>query len=108
MEVVGGPWTNRGLAEGSPGSIGAGAADTNDLPLGVLGSEDGRSGRASGQNRDLHALTVEEVTQMAYVLLNASKGWVVTLGYDTDAERAHGAVMWLIVAPHVGQASVTA
>jgi hypothetical protein len=30
---------------------------------------------------------------MAYVLLNASKVGEVALGYDTDAERAHGAIV---------------
>jgi hypothetical protein len=36
-------------------------------------------------------LAVEEVTQMAYVLLDASKAGEVALGYDADAERAHRA-----------------
>jgi hypothetical protein len=32
---------------------------------------------------------MQKVTQMAYVLLNASKVGEVALGYDADAERAH-------------------
>jgi hypothetical protein len=36
---------------------------------------------------------VQKVTQMAYVLLNASKAGEVALGYDADTKRAHRTIM---------------
>ena len=91
VEIVRCPWADRGLGEGPPATKGARAPDTNHVTLGVLGSGHVRIGGAPGQNRDLHALTAQEVAQMAHVLLNTSKVGEVALGYDADAERTHDA-----------------